>query len=325
MATVLCPWRRGLGHQELIDGMGLFGPREPCPHCGKKVRKPEGPAQFVCPHCRQPGPWASPQQVADWQKAEAEREQVERLQAEAQQRYSGVLAALASGTPTNATQLQALAARTGLTPQELATQKTAAFTTYVQQAAGDNILTPEEESHVQELVRVLGIDLGAMFRQNPDLARHVMVAEANGGFLREMSSSRLMQKKGEVVHLELQATLLKDVTIRQSQGGYSGFSFPIGKTGIRYRVGGYRGQSVEVGTKRVPADTGYLVISSQRAVFLGSKKTLDLPYAKLENLTVFSDGIQFHQSNRQTAPVFVIHAPDVAAAYIHTAAQRVNA
>jgi len=325
MATVVCPWRRKPGHQELIDGMGLFGPREPCPHCGKKVRKPEGPAQFICPHCGQPGPWASPQQVADWQKAEAEREQVERLQKEAQQKYSDVLAALASGTSTDASQLPALADRTGFTSEELATQKTAAFTTYVQKAAGDDILTPEEESHIQELVRVLGIDLRALFRQNPDLGRHVMVAEANGGLLHEISSSRLMQKKGEVVHLELQATLLKDVTIRQSQGGYSGFSFPIGKTGIRYRVGGYRGQSVEVGTKRVPADTGYLVISSQRAVFLGSKKTLDLPYAKLENLTVFSDGIEFHQSNRQTAPVFVVQAPDVVAAYIHTAAQRLNA
>jgi len=304
--------------------MGLFGPREPCPHCGKKVKKPEDPARFVCPHCGQPGPWASPQQVADWRKAEGEREQLERLQEEARQRHSDVLAALASGTPTDATQLPALAAQTGLTPQVLATQRTAAFATYVQQAVGDDILTPEEESHVHELVRILGIDLGALFGQNPDLGRHVMVAQANGGFLPEISSSRLMQEKGEIVHLEVQATLLKEVTIRQSQGGYSGFSFPSGKTGIRYRVGGYRGHSVEVGTKRVPADNGYLVISSQRAVFLGSKKTLDLPYSKLESLAVFSDGVQFHQSNRQTAPVFLVPTSDVVAAYIHTAAQRLN-
>jgi hypothetical protein len=302
--------------------VSLFGPKEPCPHCGKKVRKPKEPTQFRCPHCGQPGPWASPQQVADWQKAEAEREQQERLQAEARKGYSETLAALASGAPTDTAQLPILAARTGLTPEDLATQRATAFATYVQQAAGDDSLTPEEESHVQELVRVLGIDLGAFFRQNPDLGRHVMVAEANGGFLPEVSSSRLMQKKGEVVHLEVEATLLKDVTIRQSRGGYSGFSFPIGRTGIRYRVGGYGGQSVEVGTKRIPADTGYLVISSQRAVFLGSKKTLDLPYAKLENLTVFSDGVQFHQSNRQAAPVFIVPAPDVVAAYIHAAAQR---
>jgi hypothetical protein len=142
-------------------------------------------------------------------------------------------------------------------------------------------------------VRTLEIDLAAYLRANPDLGRHVMIAEANGGILPEVHSSRLIQKKGEVVHLELDATLLMDVTVRQSQGGYSGISFPIGKTGIRYRVGGYRGHSVEVGTQRVPADTGVLVISSQRAVFLGTKKTIELPLSKLINLTLFTDGVQF--------------------------------
>jgi hypothetical protein len=34
-----------------------------------------------------------------------------------------------------------------------------------------------------------------------------------------------------------------------TQGGYRGFSFPIGKRGIRYKVGGARGHSVEIGTK----------------------------------------------------------------------------
>ncbi|HZO62488.1 MAG TPA: hypothetical protein VFB35_05850, partial [Gaiellaceae bacterium] len=100
---------------------------------------------------------------------------------------------------------------------------------------------------------------------------------------------------------------------------------PIGKTGIRYRVGGYRGHSVVVGTKRVPADRGTLVVSSQRAVFLGNQKTLDMPYSKLVSLDVFGDGVQFHVSNRQTAPVLQVGAPDVVAAFVHAAAQRLGA
>jgi hypothetical protein len=80
-----------------------------------------------------------------------------------------------------------------------------------------------------------------------------------------------------------------------------------------------------VGTKRVPADSGLLVISSHRVVFLGAKKTLELPYAKLVSLTQFTDGVQFHQSNRQTAPTFLVAPPDVATAIIHAAAQRLNA
>jgi hypothetical protein len=161
--------------------MGLFGAREVCPHCGRKVKKPKDQTSFLCPHCAKPGPWASQEQISGWQRAEAERERLERLQAEARQRYSEVLAGLASGAPTDATRLPALATGTGLTSEQLAREKTEAFKSYVQRAVGDEILTPEEEEHVQELVRVLGIDLGAFFRQNPDLGRHVLVAQARGG------------------------------------------------------------------------------------------------------------------------------------------------
>lgn len=304
--------------------MGLFGPREPCSHCGKKVKKPEDPKDFLCRHCGLPGPWASTEQTAEWGRTEAERKQQEEQREEAQHRYSDLLSALATGTQVDASALSVLASQTGLSAAELAETNTATFATYLARAVGDDLLTPEEENHVNQLVQVLGIDLQGFYRENSDLARHALIAEANGGLLPQVASSRLMRKKGETVHLEVQATLLKDVTIRQSQGGYSGFSLPIGKTGIRYKVGGYRGHSVEVGTKRIPADSGYLVISSQRAVFLGEKKTLDLPYAKLESLTLFSDGVQFHQSNRQTAPVFVIPMPDVISAFVHSAAQRLD-
>jgi hypothetical protein len=56
--------------------------------------------------------------------------------------------------------------------------------------------------------------------------------------------------------MEWPASLMKEVAIREYKGGYSGFSFPVGKTGIRYKVGGSRGHSVQVGTKLDVADTG---------------------------------------------------------------------
>jgi endogenous inhibitor of DNA gyrase (YacG/DUF329 family) len=304
--------------------MGLFRPREPCPHCGKKVRQPKDSTQFACPDCGRPGPWASAEQTAGWERAERERLEIARQQEQARRSHAEALVSLASGASEDGSALATLETRTGLPAAELAASRTAAFGSYLERAVGDDILTPEEEAHVDRLVQVLGIDLQAFSRAKPDLARHAMIAQANGGVLPEIPSSRLIQKKGEAVHLELPATLLKDVAIRQSQGGYSGFSFPLGKTGIRYKVGGYRGHSVEVGTKRIAADEGVLVISSQRAVFVGNKKTLDLPYSKLLTLTLFSDGVQFHQSNRQSAPVFTVSMPDVVAAFVHAAAQRLG-
>jgi hypothetical protein len=106
-------------------------------------------------------------------------------------------------------------------------------------------------------------------------------------------------------------------------GGYSGFSFPIGKTGIRYKVGGARGHTVQIGTKLQVADSGVLAVTNKRAVYTGSRKTVDMPYAKLVNPTVFSDGIVFHLSNRVNAPMFAIQSgSDVVAAVVNAAAQR---
>lgn len=215
--------------------MGVFGPHEPCPHCGKKVRKPDDPDDFLCRHCGLPGPWASSEQMVAWDRAQAERKQQELQQNEARHRYSDLLSALATGTQVDTSSLPVLASQTGLSAADLAETNTATFASYLQRAVGDDLLTPEEESHVNQLVQVLGIDLQAFYGVHSDLARHALIAEANGGLLPQVASSRLIQKKGETVHLEVPATLLKDVTIRQSHGGYSGFSFPIGKTGIRYK------------------------------------------------------------------------------------------
>src|SRR4029078_12018999 len=103
--------------------MALFGPREPCPRCGKKVKQPQDPSDYLCPRCGQPGPWASPDHVSAWQQSHADTER--------------------------------------------RANKSAEFTSYLQQAVGDDILTADEEAHVQELVRTLEIDLAAYLRTNP--------------------------------------------------------------------------------------------------------------------------------------------------------------
>src|SRR5439155_4500984 len=101
----------------------------------------------------------------------------------------------------------------------------------------------------------------------PELVEHVAIAAINGGQLPRIMPTTLIPKHGEVVHMECPAELMKQVTLREYRGGYSGFSFPIGKTGVRYRVGGVRGKSVVVGTQLQIADRGTLCVSSLRAVF----------------------------------------------------------
>lgn len=118
---------------------------------------------------------------------------------------------------------------------------------------------------------------------------------------------------------------MKEVAIRQYQGGYSGFSFPLGKTGIRYRVGATRGHSVEVGTTLNVADSGLLSVTNKRVLYAGSRKTIEMLYSKLVNLSVYTDGLQFHLSNRVNAPLFrIAQGSHVVAAIVNMAAQRVE-
>ncbi len=67
-------------------------------------------------------------------------------------------------------------------------------------------------------------------------------------------------------------------------------------------------------------------MTNMRTVYMGTRKTMDMPYAKLVNLTVYSDGVQFHLSNRVNAPLFMMKSgSDVIAAIVNAAAHRAAA
>jgi hypothetical protein len=104
----------------------------------------------------------------------------------------------------------------------------------------------------------------------------------------------------------------------------SGVSFRIAK-GVSYRTGAIRGKSVVVGTELQVADSGVLAVTSQRIAYMGNK-TIELSYAKLMNLDVFSDGIRVHVSNRQNAPLFKVDpgVGEVIAATVNAAMQKLD-
>ena len=157
-------------------------------------------------------------------------------------------------------------------------------------------MTADEEDALSGLAEAVGYEQ-ADFEKH-DLYTRLQVAKLNDGRLPVVESPKLMAKRGEVVHLETAAALMKEVAVREWRGASQGVSFPIAK-GVRYRVGSTRGHLVTIGTELQIADTGILSVTSQRAAFLGSRKTVEMPYAKLLGMNVFSDAISFSLSNRQ--------------------------
>jgi sRNA-binding protein len=195
---------------------------------------------------------------------------------------------------------------------------------YAEEVLADDLITDEEEDRLADLLeRATGVSVIPLGSKFHEIGRRVAIASANAGRLPEVTPEHLISKKGEIVHIELIAELQKEVTLshREFAAGGAGVSVRIAK-GVRVHTGGVRGQGYTVydGTELQTEDTGILAVTSQRLVFLGQRKTLEIPYAKLAGLNVYSDGFVVSATNRQRTLMFVGFDGPVAAAYANAAA-----
>jgi hypothetical protein len=197
------------------------------------------------------------------------------------------------------------------------------YRSFLDRALADEQLTLDEERHLEGVGSILfpadqEQDMVAILRE---YRAQIFVAMVNDGRLPEISEPQMMPKKGEVVHLQEPAALLKEVIQREFRGGSRGMSFRVMK-GVSYRVGNVRGKMVEVGRSFEVADTGTLFVTSRRAVYTGERKSIEVPYAKLLDLNVYTDAVQFHVSGRQNPSTLRVTDGTMVAAAINTAAQR---
>jgi hypothetical protein len=198
-----------------------------------------------------------------------------------------------------------------------------AFRSCADVALADDTLTEQEEADLLAVGDALGIDTAALNVDFTDLLARLVVAKVNDGRLDVIAEpARLLPKPGEIVHLQTYGALMKEVAIRQWQGGYGGMSFRVAK-GVSFRTGQVRGKSVVVGSEMHVDDTGILTVSSLRVTFLGDRKTVDIPFTKLVGLNVFSDGVTLQSSSRQNAVLVRLNEGygEVVAATINAAMQ----
>ena len=120
--------------------------------------------------------------------------------------------------------------------------------------------------------------------------------------------SPLILKKAEQAAVSVGATIARQQTRRQWVGGSQGFSFPIGHTGIRYRVGSFRGHPVEQ-QSLTRLDSGTLVVTNQRLAFIGSTKSTSVPFGKLLHVECYSDALAVFLEGREKADYYYVEQP----------------
>jgi len=189
-------------------------------------------------------------QVDGWEKAESDRKRADEERQLARQRYAQAVARLTAGDGSSLAGMTDLAAASGYSAKELEGMGVHALQQYANLALADDVVTQEEDNHLQSMVPALGLSWQAINNASPGLLDRVVIAEANGDLLPVLDDARVILKKGEVAHWQCPAALMKDVTQREFRAGFQGFSFPVGKTGIRYRVGGARGADRAGGLRR---------------------------------------------------------------------------
>ena len=237
--------------------------------------------------------------------------------------------ALAAIGPTSSLQglsgrLTEIAANAGLQPDQTADARLRVLRNLLARYVADASLTEEEEASLEAVASALSLDGLALGRAMAGQESDVLIARLNAGRLKPMGSPQLMTKRGESVYLQVRAELLKEIVHREMRGGYTGVSFRVAK-GVRISTGGFRGHSVVTGTSVVVDDAGILSVTSQRIVFAGTRRGLDLPYGKILSMNGYSDGVQFLIANRVNQPTFRIvgmaQGGPVVMAYVNAIAQ----
>ena len=128
--------------------------------------------------------------------------------------------------------------------------------------------------------------------------------------------SPLLPKRGEQAYLSVPATLARQQTRRQWVGGSSGVSIPIGHTGIRYRVGSFRGHPIEqqfIG-KLGP---GSLVVTNQRLAFIGTTKSTSVALNRLLHIECYSDALAVFHEGREAPDFYFISQPKLVLFWIN--------
>jgi len=129
-------------------------------------------------------------------------------------------------------------------------------------------------------------------------------------------NSPLTLKPKELAYVSVLAVLARLTTRTRYAGGSQGFSFPIGHTGIRYRVGSFSGHPVQ-SSSITDVDQGTLVLTNMRIAFIGKLKSVVTQLPKLVHVELYNDALSVFQEGRENPNFYKISSPQYFLFYVN--------
>ena len=128
--------------------------------------------------------------------------------------------------------------------------------------------------------------------------------------------SPLTLKPKERAYVSVPAVLARLTTRTRFAGRSQGFSFPIGHTGIRYRVGSFSGHPVQ-SSSITDVDQGTLVLTNMRIAFIGKLKSVVTQLPKLVHVELYNDALSVFQEGRENPNFYKLTAPQYFLFYVN--------
>jgi hypothetical protein len=115
--------------------------------------------------------------------------------------------------------------------------------------------------------------------------------------------SPVILKKNEIISLIMDSIQLQEPrAVRQTQAAYGGPTIRVAK-GVSFRLGGASARSESHEEIRV-IDSGKLVLTNKRLIFIGIKRTVNIDLRKIMAIVPYKDGIESQRENKQKPEYF---------------------
>jgi uncharacterized protein YjiS (DUF1127 family) len=224
-------------------------------------------------------------------------------------------------SPDEIEELESVRRQGALTPEEVRTAALAIYRSALRDAAADARLTSDEAATLERLQTQLGLsehDLGADFNRLSRLRLLARIAEGN---MPDVQSPVQLVPE-ERCHWVVQCTLADRMSMPQgTRQELKALTFQVPGT-EPFAAAGER-SALRPAEDVLPSDLGALIITSRRTIFQGAKRTISVPHARTEAVSLYDDGIRIEEIGQSARRYFLVDDAELACSILlHAARQR---
>ena len=229
--------------------------------------------------------------------------------------------ALADGvlTPEETAELARIREEADLTHAEVRMAARAIYRTALRSALADTRLTADEDAALTKLQHQLGLSHADVAEDAAQLARLRLLSRVETGELPSVEAPTTLVPH-EVCHWVVQASLADRLDLPgRGRVPITGIDISI-NGGKPFSAAGRR-EALKPREDILPIDLGMFIVTSRRAIFQGTRRTVSVPHARLENLRLYADGIRIDEFGHEARGFVLVDDAELTAAILLQAAR----